>query len=110
MIEMRLRGEDYPVAEDAGFDFVPDSLYHKYFPKNRSFEEVCFCAAVKRTPVHTYAHLDNVDIWFDIYAVPLNYEDGDRSYCAYTATPSGNADIILNTISTAQTSNDVLKT
>jgi len=71
---------------------------------------VCFRAAVKRTPVHTYAHLDNVDIWFDIYAAPLNYEDGDRSYCAYTATPSGNADFILNTISTAQTSNDVLKT
>ncbi|MCR5015600.1 MAG: GGDEF domain-containing protein [Ruminococcus sp.] len=110
MIEMRLRGEDYPVAEDAGFDFVPDSLYHKYFPKNRSFEEVCFRAAVKCTPVHTYAYLDHVDIWFDIYAVPLNYEDGDRSYCAYTATPSGNADFIFNAISTAQTSNDVLKT
>ena len=110
MIEMRINSDSFNVSEDNGGKFVRDSLYYKYFPKNRSFEDVCFKAAIKKTPVHTYAHLDNVDIWFDIYAMPLECENGDIHYCTYTATPSDNPDNILNTVHTAQTSNDVLKT
>ena len=110
MIEIRLRDEKYYVSSDAGSVFEPDSLYYRYFPKNRSFEDVCFRAAVLKTPVHTYSHIDNIDIWFDIYAMPVDYEDGDVCYCAYTASPSHNPDIILDTVNTVQTSNDVLKT
>lgn len=110
MIEMRLENDDFYVAPDAGNKFVPNSLYFKYFPKNRSFEDACFRAAVQKTPVHTYVYLNNVDVWLDIYAMPIDFEDGNTYYCTYTATTNQNADVVLDTLYTAQTSNDVLKT
>ena len=110
MIQMRIENSDFYIAEDAGPAFIPNSLYDRYFPKNRSFEEACFRAAIQKNPVHTYVYLNNVDIWLDIYAMPIDYEDGDIYYCTYTATINQNADILLDTLYTAQTSNDVLKT
>ena len=110
MINMRLKDESLYVSPEARSCFVPNSLYTAYFPKNRSFEDVCYRAAVEKTEIHTYAHLSNVDMWFNIYSMPLDYEDEQACYCTYTANPSQNADSILNTIHTAQTSNDVLKT
>ncbi len=90
--------------------FVPNSLYTEYFPQSLSFEEVCAKAAIQRKEVHTYAHIYNVDVWFDIYALPLNYQEGDIFYCTYTATPNNNADALLDTFGASQTANDVLKT
>ena len=110
MIDMRLKSDNFYVSENAGSSFVPNSLYTEYFPQNRSFEDVCYRSAVEKAEIHTYAHLSNVDIWLDIYAMPLDYTDGNTCYCTYTATPQNNADSILNTVHTAQTSNDVLKT
>ena len=75
MIEMRMHSDVQDAYETKRNIFVPGALYYDYFPKNRSFEEVCFKAAVQKIPVHTYAHLDNVDIWFDIYAMPLDCEE-----------------------------------
>ena len=93
-----------------GTSFVPNSLYTRYFPQNRSFEEVCFNATVLKTEMHTYTYLSNIDTWLNIYAMPIDYEDGNICYCAYTATPSRSAYPVLNSINSAQTSNDVLKT
>ena len=99
MIDMRV---------DTGF--VPGSPYTDYFPENRSFEDVCYRAAVQKKESHTYAHLEKAGIWFDIYAMPVDCEDGGLRYCTYMATPSSNADAILDTVNATQTSNDVLKT
>lgn len=90
--------------------FIPGSLYTDYFPENRSFEDICYRAAVLKKDNHTYAHLDNIGVWFDIYVTPLDHEDGNTCYCSYMATPSTNADVILDTLNTSQTANDVLKT
>ena len=94
----------------ANYTFVPGSLYTDYFPQSISFEDVCYRAAVLKTEIHTYAHINNVDVWFDIYAMPLDQEDGDICYCSYTAIPNTNADALLDTFNTSQTANDVLKT
>lgn len=91
-------------------EFVPGALYTEYFPQNNSFEEVCFNAAVKKKEIHTYAHLNNIDVWFDIYGMPLDYEDGDICYCTYSATLKNSADSLIDSLSTSQTSIDVLKT
>ena len=107
---MRFRSDEFYVSEDVGNQFIPNSVYDKYFPKNRIFEEVCFKAAVQKVPIHTYTHMDNVDIWFDIYCIPLDFEDGDICYCAYIANPSESVNVVLETDKTARTSNDVLKT
>ena len=110
MIEMRLKGEYLRITDDTDTSFIPDSLYYRYLPQNRSFEDVCYRAAVQKTPIHTYAHMNNLDIWFDITVTPLELNDGNKYYCTYTAIASNNADIILDTDHTTKTANDVLKT
>lgn len=110
MIDMRVAPENSDDSDTDTTAFVPGSLYTDYFPKNRSFEDVCYKAAVLKKENHTYAHLDKMGLWFDIYAMPLDQEDTNIFYCSYTATPSHSADDILDTINTSRTSNDVLKT
>ncbi len=104
-INLRLQ-DKYP----EGGAFVSGTIYTDYFPQNRSFEDVCYRAAILRTEVHTYAHISNVDVWFDIYGLPVDYQDGNNFYCVYLTAPQSNADTILDTFSTSQTSNDVLRT
>ena len=106
MMEMRVQTE----ADTPGEVFVPGALYTDYFPHNRSFESICYRAAVQKTEVHTYAHLYSVDMWFDIFAMPLDYEDGNRYYCTYAANPNKDPDMILGTAQHSQASEDVLKT
>ena len=110
MIAIRLKDNSFYVSPEAGNSFIPNSLYTSYFPQNRSFEEICYHAAIRQTEMHTYAHLNNPDLWFDIYAMPLAYHCENVCYCIYTAKPNRTSDGILSTINTAQTSNDVLKT
>ena len=69
--------------------FIPDSPYEMYLPKDIGFEDVCYRAAVKKLPIHTFVHLNDLDLWFDLFCLPLDHEDGDICYCAYTAQPSG---------------------
>ena len=90
--------------------FTPGVLYTEYFPKNLNFEDVCFRAAIQKKEIHTYAHINNVDVWFDIYAMPLQYEDNTCCYCTYSTIQKNNADSILDTFSNSQTASNVLKT
>jgi len=98
MIEQR---ED-PDALGETYTFVKNSLYTDYFPYNLSFEEVCYKAAVLRKEIHTYAHIYNVDVWFDIYAMPLDHQDGNIFYCSYAAIPN-NADAIVDSFEYSNT-------
>ena len=110
MINLRIKNEPDRVAAGAGATFIPGSLYTDYLPYIRTFEEICYKAAVEKTEVHTYAHLNSIDLWFDIYAMPIDHEDGNICYCTYTANPTKNAEPILNSVNITQSSNDVLKT
>ena len=109
MIDLRVKN-DSSDNQAEGTAFVSGKLYTDYFPQNKSFDDVCYQAAVLKKNVHTYAHISNVDIWFDIYAMPMDYEEGDIYYCTYTSSPTKNADALLDTVNTSQTSNDVLQT
>lgn len=51
--------------------FVPNSLYETYFPRDLGFEDILYRAAVLRFPIHTYIHINVLDLWFDIFAMPL---------------------------------------
>ena len=93
-----------------GMKFVPGSLYTDFFPQNQSFEDVCYSAAIEKRDVHTYAHISNVDVWFDIYGMPIDYNEGNTYYCSYTSTPNDNAYALLDSVGTSETSTDVLKT
>ena len=109
MLDMRRKTNDDDSDPENG-SFIPNLLYTEYFPQNINFEDVCFRAAILKKEVHTYAHIHNADIWFDIYVMPMDYESGNLCYCLYSTIPNANADSIVDTFNTSQASNDVLKT
>ncbi len=103
LFNIRKKVDEYTV-------FVPGSEYTDYFQENINFEDVCYRSAILKEEVHTYAHIHNVEIWFDIYVMPLEYEDDENAYCLYFSVPNDNADSLLDTFNTSDTSKDVLKT
>ena len=90
--------------------FIPDSLYTDYYPLDSGFEDICYRSAVKKIPIHTYVHMNDLDIWFDIFCLPLDYEDGDICYCAYTAHSSSPEEIGISSSQSNTASEDVIKT
>lgn len=92
--------------------FVPGSLYEEYLPKDVGFEDICFRSAIKKIPVHTYVHmnLNYADVWFDIFCMPMEIEDDDLCYCAYTAVSSDVADVGISSTNSGTAFEDVIKT
>ena len=110
MLSLRMKPNVINNRSDSNGSFTLGLLYTDYFQQNINFEDVCFRAAVQKKEVHTYAHIYNVDVWFDIYVMPVSYEEGSTCYCIYSAIPNDDADALMDTFNTSQTSNDVLKT
>lgn len=64
--------------------FVPGSLYTDYMTRDLNFEEFCYRAAVEKKCLHSYAHPDRYDVWFNMTFMPLCPDEGDICYCTYT--------------------------
>ena len=105
---------EHPPYENAptliNHQFVPNSPYEKYVPKNLSFEDLCYQAAILKKPVHTYVHMPNPDLWFNVFLMPIDYEDGDICYCTYTTKLSEVTELDLLSTQSLQTSSDVIRT
>ena len=89
--------------------FISNSLYEKYLPKDTGFEDICYRAAVKKIPIHTYVHLNDMNIWFDIFALPIEYEEGNICYCLYTAQPSNSDEVGISSSQSDTVSSDIIK-
>jgi len=90
--------------------FIPNSPYERYYPKDTGFEDICYRAAVKKIPVHTFVHMNGLNLWFDIFAMPIDYENGDVCYCTYTAQPSSPDEVGVSSSRSDNGSEDVIKT
>ena len=64
-------------------DFVQNSIYTKYLPRNLNFEEYCYRSAVKKELLHSYAYPEYLKSWLHMLFIPLEYEDNNISYCLY---------------------------
>lgn len=64
--------------------FVPNSLYTDYMTRDLNFENSCYLAAVQKKCLHSYAHPDRYDVWFNMTFLPLGPDDGNICYCTYT--------------------------
>jgi diguanylate cyclase (GGDEF)-like protein len=65
-------------------EFVPNSLYTTYMSRDLNFEDFCYRAAVQKKCLHSYAHPDRYDVWFNMTCMPLLPDDGNLCYCTYT--------------------------
>ena len=63
--------------------FVPNSEYTDYLTRDLNFEDFCYRAAVKRKCLHSYAHPDRMNVWFNMSFIPLDARDGNLCYCLY---------------------------
>lgn len=64
-------------------EFVPNSLYTDFLPKNLNFEEYCFRSAVGKELLHSYAYPENFHAWMHMLFIPLSYETEELCYCLY---------------------------
>ena len=64
--------------------FKPNSLYTDYLTRDLNFEDYCYRAAVERKCLHSYAHPDRFDVWFNMTFLPVVPDEGNLSFCTYT--------------------------
>ncbi|MCR4655964.1 MAG: EAL domain-containing protein [Lachnospiraceae bacterium] len=63
--------------------FVPGSEYTDYLTRDLNFEDYCYRAAVEKKCLHSYAHPERMDVWFNMMFIPLTEERDDLSFCIY---------------------------
>lgn len=90
--------------------FIPNSLYSDYIPKDPNFEDICYRAAVLKEPIHTFVHPGKLDMWFNVFVIPLDYEEGNTYYCAYSTQLSDAARVCLTSSHSPGASDEVLRT
>ena len=90
--------------------FEPNSIYYRYLPRTPDFEDKCFRSAILKNPIHTYIHLNVCNLWFNMFFLPVDCDEGDLSYCVYATEPAAVNDIDMSSSSSMTTSNDVLRT
>ena len=56
---------------DKKVEFIPNSEYTRYIPKDLNFEEVCFRCAVQKQPVHNCVHAPRYPFDILVYLMPL---------------------------------------
>jgi len=64
--------------------FTPNSLYTDYLTRDLNFEDYCYRAAVEKRCLHSYAHPERFDVWFNMTFLPLVQEEGNLCFCTYT--------------------------
>ena len=100
----------FPEMLKSTHKFIPNSLYVDYLPKDLGFENICYRAAIKKIPIHTYVHLNEISTWFDIFCIPLEIEDENVSYCVFTTNPCCPDTVGVSSSQSDTASEDVLKT
>ena len=63
--------------------FTPNSLYTDYLTQDLNFEDYSYRSAVLKKCLHSYAHPDRMDVWFNMMFIPLWPDNGDICYCMY---------------------------
>lgn len=90
--------------------FVPGQEYTAYIPKDLNFEHFILSSAVNKKVMHAYIHPDRFDVWFNIFSIPLDFNDPNKYYCTYTQELSTEASADQMANLSAKTTSDVLKT
>ena len=90
--------------------FVPNTEYQNYFPKDSNFELFLYSSAVLKKPMHSYVHPDRFDFWFNLFSMPIDYEDGNICYCTYTQEVTREAEPSKMSNVSQDTASEVLST
>lgn len=69
-----------------GTEFIPNSEYQNYIPRDANFEDVCYRCAVLKEPIHDFIDADRYNFGINIFLMPLDVDDeeNDIAYCTFT--------------------------
>ncbi|MCR5790609.1 MAG: EAL domain-containing protein [Lachnospiraceae bacterium] len=90
--------------------FVPNSEYTDYLTRDLNFEDYCYRAAVEKKCLHSYAHPERMDVWFNMMFIPLSEETEQLSYCLYLMEINFEADSANMTDISSDVASSVLDT
>ncbi len=63
--------------------FTPNTLYTDYLTRDLNFEDYSYRSAVLKKCLHSYAHPDRMNVWFNMMFIPLWPDNGNICYCLY---------------------------
>ena len=89
--------------------FVPGCPYEACFPKNPNFEDHCYRCVHDGKPLHAYVDLYMMDLWLNMFLLPLDSDQENVGYCLYCYDVAPKADSSAMADLSADTAADVLK-
>ena len=89
--------------------FVPGCPYEACFPKNPNFEEHCYCCIRENRPLHAYVNLYMMNLWLNMFLLPLDSDKENVGYCFYCYDVAPKADSSAMADLSAEIASDVLK-
>ncbi len=111
LASLELAGGSVDVGNEKKVEFVPDSEYTRYIPKDLNFEDVCFRAAVQKQPLHNCVHMPRYPFDIMAYLMPLESGDDRIGYCTYTQMLIPKSDRNLRSMNISQeTAMDIIGT
>lgn len=63
--------------------FTPNAEYTTYLTRDLNFEDYCYRSAVNKKCLHSYAHPDRFDLWFNMTFLPVEPDIGNLCHCLY---------------------------
>ena len=90
--------------------FIPGSEYTRYIPKDLTFEDLCYNAAILGKPIHTYSRPERYPFWLNVFILPLESDTPGVGYCAYTLELHLQEDTSMRTDLSAESMSEVLNT
>ena len=108
---LELAGGSVDVGSEKKVEFVPNSEYTRYIPKDLNFEDVCFRAAVLKQPVHNCVHMPRYPFDIMAYLMPLESGEENIGFCTYTQILIPKKDSNLGSLNISQeTAMDIIST
>jgi len=96
---------------DQKAEFVPNSEYTRYIPKDLNFEDVCYRCAVMKQPIHNVVRATRYPFDIIAFMMPLESDDENLGYCTYTQIllPKSDENLLSQKLS-EETATEVLNT
>ena len=91
-------------------EFIPGSPYAEYLPENKNFEDFCYRSAILGQPLHTYVPLPFMNLWLNMFLLPLESDKENTGYCLYSYDVAPQADAGQRASLSADTAATVLQT
>ena len=89
------------IGSDKKTEFVPNSEYTRYIPKDLNFEDVCYQCAVLKQPIHNILRASRYPFDIMVIMMPMVSDDPRLGYCTFTQVflPKSDNNLLLQSIS-----------